>query len=57
MSEIKLGYGHTPVVFAYDEARFRLLEVEGKDEHPLTDVEVGAALDAPIDSPLFGGAR
>src|SRR5437764_692097 len=48
---MKLEYGHGTIPFNYDAARFRLLEIEDRDEHPLTDVEVGAALDAPIDSP------
>jgi nickel-dependent lactate racemase len=51
MSEIKLSYGRESVSLSYDQARFRALEAETKDERPLTDVEVGEAFDAPIDSP------
>src|SRR2546421_3950543 len=51
MSEIKLGYGRKSVSFTYDEARFRVLEVEASENRPLTDVEIGEAVDAPIDSP------
>jgi lactate racemase len=51
MSEIKLGYGRAAVTLTYDAARFRLLEIEDKDQYPLTDVEIGAALAEPIDSP------
>jgi lactate racemase len=51
MPEIKLGYGRAAVSFAYDAARFRVLEAEAKDLRPLTDVEIGAAIDAPVDSP------
>src|ERR1043165_6994580 len=52
MTKIKLGYGHALVAFAYDAARFRLLEMDDvEEERPFTDVEIGAALDAPIDSP------
>jgi nickel-dependent lactate racemase len=51
MSEIKLGYGRETVSFVYDAERFRVLETEAKDSRPLTDVEIGEALDAPIDSP------
>ncbi|MDT5123157.1 MAG: lactate racemase [Acidobacteriota bacterium] len=51
MSAIKLGYGRESISFAYDEARFRVLEVEVCESHPLTDVEIGAAIDAPIGSP------
>jgi nickel-dependent lactate racemase len=48
---IELGYGHNSVSFIYDAARFRVLEAETRDEHPLTDVEVGEAIASPIDSP------
>src|SRR5437763_1329713 len=51
MSEIKLGYGRESVSFTYDEARFRVLEVEASENRPLTDVEIGEAVDAPIESP------
>ena len=53
MSEINLGYGRAPVPFAYDEARFRVLEAEAESARPLTDVEIGAAIDAPVDSPAL----
>jgi nickel-dependent lactate racemase len=48
---IKLGYGRESVSFAYDAARFRVLEAEARDERALTDVEIGAMIDTPIDSP------
>ncbi|HYJ47715.1 MAG TPA: nickel-dependent lactate racemase, partial [Pyrinomonadaceae bacterium] len=51
MSEIKLGYGHGSVSVAYDETRFSVLGRDSGHERPLTDIEIGAALDAPIDSP------
>ncbi|MDT4955517.1 MAG: lactate racemase [Acidobacteriota bacterium] len=51
MSEINLGYGHNPVSFTCDAARFRLLETGAKDEPPLTDALIGEALDATVDSP------
>ena len=54
MSELELGYGRAPVSFAYDPARFRVLEAEVKRELPLSDAEVGACLDAPVDSPSLG---
>jgi nickel-dependent lactate racemase len=52
--DIKLGYGRGAVSFAYDEARFRVLDAKTLDERPLTDVEIGEALDAPVDSPPLG---
>ena len=48
---IKLGYGRGAVSFAYDAARFRVLEAESVAVRPLTDVEIGATIDAPVDSP------
>jgi nickel-dependent lactate racemase len=51
MSSIKLSYGHESVAFADDTERFHVLEVEASENHPLTDVEIGEAIAAPIDSP------
>ncbi|PYS51906.1 MAG: nickel-dependent lactate racemase [Acidobacteria bacterium] len=51
MSNINLGYGRGSISFDYDEARFRVLEHKARDERPLTDVEVGEAIERPIDSP------
>src|SRR5438128_76748 len=51
MTTLKLGYGRGAVSFDYDAARFRLLEMQSEEgARPLTDVDVGAALDEPIDS-------
>ena len=50
MAEIKLGYGRESFAFAYDAARFRVLASEAKELRPLTDVEIGEAVDAPVDS-------
>lgn len=54
MPEINLGYGRGAVSFAYDEARFRVLEAETTPSRPLADVEIGEAMDAPVDSPPLG---
>jgi nickel-dependent lactate racemase len=51
MSEVKLGYGRESFPLIYDEARFRVLEAEAQGGLPLTDVEIGAAIDATIGSP------
>ena len=51
MAEIKLGYGRESFAFAYDAERFRVLGDEAKELRPLTDVEIGEAVDAPVDSP------
>ncbi|MDT4898243.1 MAG: lactate racemase [Acidobacteriota bacterium] len=48
---MNLGYGRESVPFAYDAGRFRVLEAEASEVRPLTDVEIGEAIDAPVDSP------
>ena len=50
MPTIDLGYGPDAVRFDYDGARFEMLAPDASEAHPLTDAEIGAALDAPIDS-------
>jgi nickel-dependent lactate racemase len=47
---INLGYGHGGVAFAFAAARFSLLEAKAVEARPLTDVEIGEVLDAPVDS-------
>jgi nickel-dependent lactate racemase len=51
MPTIDLGYGRSAITFDYDTARFDVLAPDEKASHPLSDAEIGAALDAPIDSP------
>lgn len=51
MTEIQLGYGRGSLSFAFDEDRFQVLAGNERDEKPLTDVEIGDAMDAPIQSP------
>jgi nickel-dependent lactate racemase len=50
MTQVQLGYGRGALAFELDGGRFRVLESEGADERPLTDAEVGAAIDDPFDS-------
>src|SRR5260370_7781276 len=50
MPTIELGYGRSAITFDYDAARFDVLAPGEEASHPLSDVEIGAALDAPIDS-------
>ena len=50
MTSIELGYGHQSIHFDHAE-RFEVLAPHGSDAHPLTDAEVNAALDGPIESP------
>lgn len=50
MSQLQLGYGRGTLAFEFEGGRFQVLESEGADERPLTDAEVGAAIDDPLDS-------
>jgi nickel-dependent lactate racemase len=50
MPTLELGYGPDTIKFDYDGARFDVLAPDEGEAHPLTDAEIGAALDAPIDS-------
>ena len=50
MSNIQLGYGRGSVPFEFEGGRFVVLEREGEGERPLTDAELGALIDDPIDS-------
>jgi nickel-dependent lactate racemase len=50
MTQIELGYGHGTLDFEMEGGRFRVLEAEASDERPMTDAEVGAAIDDPLDS-------
>lgn len=52
MPTIQLRYGHQTIPFDYDENRFQILGSE-KENRPLSDVEIGERLDAPIDSPTI----
>src|ERR1043165_7863562 len=50
MNEIGLGYGRQSIKFTFDD-RLTILSVNSPDEKPLTDIEIGSALDSPIASP------
>lgn len=49
MPTIQLRYGQSQIPFEFDENQFQILGSE-IEEPPLSDVEVGERLDAPIDS-------
>jgi nickel-dependent lactate racemase len=51
MTEIQLGYGKGSLSFAFEENRFQVRAENKHIEKPLTDIEIGAALDTPIQSP------
>jgi len=49
MSEIQLGFGRGSINFAFEAKRFDVLQPGDDARRPLTDVEIGAAIDNPID--------
>src|ERR1043166_3289164 len=53
MPSIQLAYGHTTIGFDYDPARFQVLAPDQGDTSFLSDVEVNAAIDSPIESPVI----
>ena len=50
MPPIQLGYGHSSIDFDYDSKRFEVLAPNEADLHALSDAEVNAGIDAPIES-------
>jgi nickel-dependent lactate racemase len=50
MTTIQLGYGRGTVPFEFEGGRFEVLEPEAAVGRPLTDAEVGALIDDPLDS-------
>jgi nickel-dependent lactate racemase len=51
--KVELGYGRGSLSFVYGEARYSVLagSLEEEEAAPLSDVEIGAAIDAPVASP------
>ena len=47
---IQLGYGRGTIPFEFEGGRFHVLEGESSEERALTDAEVGALIDDPLDS-------
>jgi nickel-dependent lactate racemase len=50
MTHVELGYGRGTLPFDFEGGRFRVLDRDAPDERPLSDAEVGAAIDDPLDS-------
>lgn len=50
MANIRLGYGRDFLPFEFDDGRFDVLEAETDEQPPLSDAEVGAVIDDPLDS-------
>jgi len=53
MPSIQLAYGHATIGFDYEPACFQVLAPDEGDKSFLSDVEVNAAIDSPIESPLI----
>ncbi|HEY3038972.1 MAG TPA: nickel-dependent lactate racemase [Pyrinomonadaceae bacterium] len=51
MTEIQLGYGRSSLTFTFDKSRYQVLTGNSLEEKALTDIEIGEALSAPIQSP------
>jgi nickel-dependent lactate racemase len=51
MAEILLGYGNGSVPVSFDEKRFSVLAGDVSHLTPLSDLQISAAFDDPIDSP------
>jgi len=51
MNEIKLGYGKSFKSFSFDGKQYQILSGDLNNDQPLSDVEIGEALSAPIQSP------
>jgi nickel-dependent lactate racemase len=47
---MELGYGRGSIPFEFEGGRFVVLEALADEERPLTDAEVGAVIDDPVDS-------
>ena len=50
MTRIELNYGRGTIPFEFDDGRFDVLEAADADERPLSDAEIGALVDDPVDS-------
>jgi nickel-dependent lactate racemase len=50
MTQVELGYGRGTLAFELEGGRFRVLESDAPEERPMSDAEIGAAIDDPLDS-------
>ncbi|MCM3872973.1 MAG: nickel-dependent lactate racemase [Pyrinomonadaceae bacterium] len=50
MPQIELAYGSGSVAFAFDEDRYQVLRSDDRQDKPLTDVQIGEAMDLPFES-------
>jgi lactate racemase len=50
MSRIDLPYGRASIPFEFEESQFDVLDCDAESEPALSDAEIGAIIDNPIDS-------
>ena len=50
MARVELGYGRGRIPFEFEEGRFEVLDSPAGGGAPMTDAEVGALIDDPVDS-------
>jgi len=50
MTQIQLDYGRDSLSFTFAESHYQILAHDSRSQKPLTDVEIGNALDEPIES-------
>src|SRR5262245_15670969 len=53
MKELSLAYGNDAVSLTLDDGRLQLIASEVQQLTPLSDLEIGAAIDSPINSPCL----
>lgn len=51
MSEVQLGFGRRSISFTFEDSLYKVLANSPLVPKPLSDVEIGEALDAPVGSP------
>src|SRR5690348_15360970 len=51
MAEVQLGYGQKTFKLSFDPEKLSLLATDSSSETSLSDVEIGARLDAAVGSP------
>jgi nickel-dependent lactate racemase len=51
MATIELGYGDDSIAFEYNESQYEVLAPNERNDRPLSDAEIGSALDLSVGSP------
>jgi nickel-dependent lactate racemase len=53
MTELQLGYGKGSVAFDFDNNSYQILSGNSSNNTPITDAQIGEALNAPFESPAL----